>query len=609
MHLNDKFSSEHGLKQKLKFIYDQSKMGRNFHSILEIAFNEITITTAIHNIKSNQGSKTAGIDGINIDKYLHMDKDKLIKLIQKQVKRYKPKPVRRVHIRKSNGKKRPLGIPTMLDRIIQECLRIVLEPIVEAKLFPHSYGFRPFRASKHAIAKIINTINIRSDTKPIYVIEGDIKGYFDNINHRILINKLWGIGIRDKRVIAIIKEMLKAGYIELGLLEKTDIGTPQGGIISPLLANVYLNDFDWTVGRMYETARYEGHNIDVAGRRKHLKNKGVVPKYLIRYADDWMILCTTEQEAKRLLRYLRKYFKAKLKLELSDEKTVITNITKEPAKFLGFLIKAEERRATPENPKKKIVGKNYPNPKKVREQVQKITKEIRLLRSFTKIEQRAAQVEKINAIIIGVAEYWKTSICNSTFGYIDDKVNRTAVRTFKRMYGKDYWQYEIPLEKVNNRPQRHEQYKWKTFAIKFEDLWIGLTKAGITHSKWEKYPFNQKITPYTDEGISLYLKQFEKKKLPLDRPPLYDVDTLIGATTEKNKYNFEYLMNREYAYNRDKGKCKICENELLYGQRHCHHINNKLPMNEINKVKNLAWLCVRCHLVVHGKDIPVVLGQ
>lgn len=280
MHLEHNFKSEAELKEKLDFIYLQSSKGKSFHGIIEVAFNEVTIITAIHNIKSNKGSQTAGVDKNKMDKYLQMDKEVLINLIRNSVKCYKAKPVRRVYIEKHNGKLRPLGIPTILERIIQECLRIVLEPIAEAKFYPHSYGFRPFRAAKHAVKDITNIVSMRSNDKPVYVIEGDIKAYFDNINHRKLLKKLWNMGIHDKRVLAIIKEMLKAGYMEKELFYDTEVGTIQGGIISPMLANIYLNSFDWSIGRMYHRPEQTCKTIDKD--RGRLKRQGITPKYLIR---------------------------------------------------------------------------------------------------------------------------------------------------------------------------------------------------------------------------------------------------------------------------------------------------------------------------------------
>ncbi|MBO5015887.1 MAG: group II intron reverse transcriptase/maturase, partial [Bacteroidaceae bacterium] len=326
VHLNVRFSTEAELKQTLDFLYEKSKEGIAFTGLVEAMVNEVTIVTAIHNIKSNKGSKTAGVDQMKMDKYLQMPKEDLIALIRDNFSNYKPKPARRVYIPKKNGKQRPLGIPTVLDRIIQECVRIIIEPICEARFYPHSYGFRPYRAQKHAIRDIVNVINAStfSQDQPVWAVEGDIKGCFDNIDHRILLKKIWRIGIHDKRVIKMIQQMLKAGYIESGTLNDTNLGTMQGGILSPLLSNVYLNDFDWFVGRMYmEPHRQCKHKCNDTRR---LKWSGVTPKYNFRFADDWVILTSTEQEAYRLKRMLTKYFRNKMKLELSQEKTFVTDL-------------------------------------------------------------------------------------------------------------------------------------------------------------------------------------------------------------------------------------------------------------------------------------------
>lgn len=277
MHLNVNLSCETDLKKLQDFLYAQSQQNNNFTGLLEAVISETTIITAIHNIKSNKGSKTAGVDKVKMDKYLQMPKDKVVGIVQSNLRHYLPKPARRVYI-KGNGKMRPLGIPTILDRIIQECIRIIIEPICEAKFYPHSYGFRPYRAQKHAIADICHTLNVpaKSENKAVFALEGDIKGCFDNINHRILLQKLWRIGIHDKRIITIIRQTLKAGYMEYDILYNTNVGTPQGGIISPLLSNVYLNDFDWYVGRLYsepfQLCKKKGNDI------ARLRRQGVIPK-------------------------------------------------------------------------------------------------------------------------------------------------------------------------------------------------------------------------------------------------------------------------------------------------------------------------------------------
>ena len=344
VHLNVRFSIEADLKRLQDLLYEKSGQNVAFTGLLEAMMDEVTIVTAVHNIKSNKGSKTAGVDKVVMNRYLQLPKEALIQLVQKTLLLYIPMPARRVYIEKANGKLRPLGIPTILDRIIQECVRIILEPICEARFYPHSYGFRPYRAQKHAIRDIINVINAacKSPDQPVWAVEGDIKACFDKIDHRLLMRKLWRIGIHDKRVLKIISQMLKAGYIENDLFHDTDEGTPQGGILSPLLSNIYLNDFDWYIGRCYmEPHRQCKHKCNDTRR---LKWAGITPKYNFRFADDWVILTSTEQEAERLKRELTKYFRVRMKLELSQEKTFVTDLRKDGIRFLGFVVKAEAKK-------------------------------------------------------------------------------------------------------------------------------------------------------------------------------------------------------------------------------------------------------------------------
>ena len=487
VHLNVRFSTEAELKQTLDFLYEKSKEGIAFTGLVEAMVNEVTIVTAIHNIKSNKGSKTAGVDQMKMDKYLQMPKEDLIALIRDNFSNYKPKPARRVYIPKKTGKQRPLGIPTVLDRIIQECVRIIIEPICEARFYPHSYGFRPYRAQKHAIRDIVNVINAStfSQDQPVWAVEGDIKGCFDNIDHRILLKKIWRIGIHDKRVIKMIHQMLKAGYIESGTLNDTNLGTMQGGILSPLLSNVYLNDFDWFVGRMYmephRQCKYKCNDT------RRLKWSGVTPKYNFRFADDWVILTSTEQEAYRLKRMLTKYFRNKMKLELSQEKTFVTDLRTEGIHFLGFVVKAEKKRRTPD-PRTwtdNLVGKPLPDMERLKDKIQKIANEVREIGEITERSVQAAQIQRVNSMIVGLAQYLQPSICSHAFHAIDRRINNTALAVWKRRFPKHYNKYQIPLEKLCNLPHRHEGYKSKTFAVPIEGEWFGITYAFITHSKYE----------------------------------------------------------------------------------------------------------------------------
>lgn len=608
VHLNVRFSTEAELKQTLDFLYEKSKEGIAFTGLVEAMVNEVTIVTAIHNIKSNKGSKTAGVDQMKMDKYLQMPKEDLIALIRDNFSNYKPKPARRVYIPKKNGKQRPLGIPTVLDRIIQECVRIIIEPICEARFYPHSYGFRPYRAQKHAIRDIVNVINAStfSQDQPVWAVEGDIKGCFDNIDHRILLKKIWRIGIHDKRVIKMIHQMLKAGYIESGTLNDTNLGTMQGGILSPLLSNVYLNDFDWFVGRMYmephRQCKYKCNDT------RRLKWSGVTPKYNFRFADDWVILTSTEQEAYRLKRMLTKYFRNKMKLELSQEKTFVTDLRTEGIHFLGFVVKAEKKRRTPD-PRTwtdNLVGKPLPDMERLKDKIQKITNEVREIGEITERSVQAAQIQRVNSMIVGLAQYLQPSICSHAFHAIDRRINNTALAVWKRRFPKHYNKYQIPLEKLCNLPHRHEGYKSKTFAVPIEGEWFGITYAFITHSKYESKPFDQRMTPYSEEGRRIYSYYRNRSKpLPCDRPSVNTARDIQLSVYTKTVFNFEYFMNREYAYNRDNGKCKCCKTPLfLDDKKYCYHIKGELPLDKVNKVQNLIWLCNSCYRMVNNGPIP-----
>lgn len=186
----------------------------------------------------------------------------------------------------------------------------------------------------------------------------------------------------------------------------------------------------------------------------------------------------------------------------------------------------------------------------------------------------------------------------------------TAVHNIKSNKGsKQYNQMQVPLKELSNLPHRHEGYDSKTFAIQIDGKWFGITYAFITHSRYESKPFDQKMTPYTEDGRRRYVNYRTKHKpLPCDRPSINtpeDIALSIYASGKGWKANFEYFMNREYAYNRDKGKCKCCGryfSELI--PKHCHHVNPRLPIERINKVPNLAWLCIPCHRMVHNSPIP-----
>lgn len=275
----------YAIQDELDELYAKSKQGATFKNLMPLITSSQNIGLAYRRIKRNKGSKTPGSNKDTIEQIAEMGIDALVDYVQRRLENYKPHLVRRVYIPKDNGKTRPLGIPTIEDRLIQQCILQIMEPICEAKFHKHSYGFRPNRNTHHAISRfrfLAFTVKLE------YVVDIDIKGFFDNVNHSKLLRQIWSMGIHDKNLICIISKLLKAPIIGEGIPEK---GTPQGGILSPLLSNIVLNELDWWISSQWETFpsdfpyRWEGDKCNA------LKKTKLKEMYFVRYADDFKIFC------------------------------------------------------------------------------------------------------------------------------------------------------------------------------------------------------------------------------------------------------------------------------------------------------------------------------
>lgn len=338
-------------------LYADSKNGCVFNELMTIILSEDNILLAYRNIKNNHGSKTPGVDNLNIQDIGRLSAREVIDKVRYIVIHtqggYKSKPVLRKEIPKSNGKTRPLGIPCIWDRLIKQCIKQVLEPICEAKFHPHSYGFMPNRATEHAIAR---SYQLMQNTNLHYVVEFDIESFFDNVNHSKLIKQLWSIGIRDTTLIWIIKKMLKAPIkMPDGSMVIPKNGTPQGGILSPLLANIVLNELDWWVSSQWETFKTQhdygrvrclnnSTRIDQSNKYRALKNTKLKEMHIVRYADDFRIFCRTYDDAQNVMISVTKWLTERLSLNISSEKTRIVNVKEKYLLFLGFKIKVQQRK-------------------------------------------------------------------------------------------------------------------------------------------------------------------------------------------------------------------------------------------------------------------------
>jgi RNA-directed DNA polymerase len=567
-----------------------------FKGLLEIISSEVVILTAVHNIKANQGSETPGSDGETMrNNILEQDYQEVISRVKDALRDYNPVPVRRVYIPKpGKAEKRPLGIPAAIDKAVQECVRIAIEPILEAQFFAHSYGFRPMRDAHMVLERVVD---IAFKTGYHWIIEGDISKFFENVNHTKLVKKLWHMGICDRRVLMIIKAMLKAGI--MGELEENPLGTQQGGIISPLLANAYLDTFDQWVTREWENkktkTKYSCHSNKLRGLKRQSNLK---PAYLVRYADDWTLTTSSRSNAEKWKRRIAKYLDAKLKLTLSEEKTIITDTRKKPIHFLGFTFKVLKGKS-----RTGYITKTSPDTQRLKVKVAEILRNIKGLKRISPgtrsngKERLIAGINLVNSQVRGIIQYYQASTraspALSKYSYV---LGYAAYKALKRYGGK--W---VAACEVNNLTSVHAQYKTRIPAIALRGYTIGITS--LAFCKWTKtWLKNQSETPYTKAGRDMYQQRTSRKRLQARADELLLPQPSAVSSRDPKLYNFEYYLNRAYAFNRDLGKCKIC-GDFIADNVHIHHIRPNLPRNLVNRVSNLASAHNECHEMVHdGND-------
>lgn len=573
----------------------ESKEIPKFKGLVEIMSSEVVIMTAIHNIKANKGSKTPGIDQKIIDKdYLQKDYYEVVTDIQNSFTNYKPDMVRRKWIPKpGKQEKRPLGIPTIKDRIVQECVRLIIEPILEAQFFQHSYGFRPWRDTHMALERVKDQVH---RIGYYWIVEGDISRFFNNVNHTILIKKLYHMGIADRRILMIIKEMLKAGIMDE--CKKNELGTPQGGIISPILANVYLHQMDKWITREWENKVTQNNYSSKRNQYQSLhRYSNLKPAYLIRYADDWILLTDSKEHAEKWKYRISKFLETNLKLKLSDEKTLITNIKEKPIHFVGFTYKVIKEPSMRKGYKPVV----RPQQERIDKKLLEIIQDIKMLRLPMTKENLIESISKINSKIRGIINYYSAAnMVYFSLAKYHRRITTVAMNSLRRK-GVIF----KPAREVNNLIALHSNYSTWIPAIKLpNEQLIGITSPAFC--KYQKtYNKNQEETPFSSKGRELHLKR-TRKQLSLARmEEILQVPEIIKFNKyDKSKeiYNYEYFMNRMYAFNRDKGRCKICGEPIINGDKfHCHHISTNLPLQQINKVQNLLSTHSKCNKLIHEK--------
>ena len=576
-----------------------------FERLYRLLFNEELFYVAYQKIASNGGSTTKGSDGRSIDEMSLARIETLIASLKDES--YQPHPSRRVHIPKKNGKTRPLGIPAFEDKLVQEVVRMILEAIYEGHFETTSHGFRPKRSCHTALLHIQKTFNGAK-----WFIEGDIKGFFDNIDHDVLVGILRE-RISDDRFIRLIRKFLKAGYVEDWTFHNTYSGMPQGGIVSPILANIYLDKLDKYVKEYIRhfdmgTKRRPGkESNDLANERKRTVRKlkkikdgtekaalvarlkaieqerAAFPngdemdesyrrlKY-IRYADDFILgVIGSKEEAQRIKEDIKSFLSASLALELSEEKTLITH-TGKSAKFLGY-----EITVTRDNHQRRDVRgclrRTYG--KRVRLNVSMATLRDKLL------EYGAMEIKLRNG-----KEVWKPK-CRSGLIFNDDleildRYNRETVGFC------NYYLIANNCVVLHNFRYIMEYSMYKTFAGKYRSTVRKINK---------KYRYNKLFTVKYEQKGAIKSRTFYKTSFKRRT-------TAFNGSCDIEPYSIADVSRTNLTDRLKAEKCELCG---ATGKLIMHHVRNLKDLKgkeswerlmSARKRKTIA-LCPSCHRLRH----------
>ncbi|GAA4551898.1 group II intron reverse transcriptase/maturase [Amycolatopsis samaneae] len=382
----------------------RSEPQRRFGDVFNLICDRATLLVAWERVSGNQGARTAGVDAVT--RYYVEERQGVIPFLEElrtslKDGTFSALPVKQAVIPKKNGKVRYLGIPTLRDRVAQMALKLVLEPIFEADFYPSSYGYRPGRRAQDAIAEI-HHFTCKPSTYD-WVIEGDIKACFDNVDHHVLMG-LVAERVKDRKVLRLVSGFLRAGVVELhGGFAETLTGTPQGGVASPLLANIYLSVLDRHFSRIWDEQMNSGP------RRQGRRRKGLPNFRLVRYADDFVVLVHgTKSDAEALKLEIGQLLASTLKMTLSDEKTHITHID-DGFVFLGFHIQRRTwgggRRVVLSIPSKQALAS-------VTHKIKKLTG-----RDTTSLSLEAV-LRAVNPVLRGWAAYFRYGVSKKTFSYL-----------------------------------------------------------------------------------------------------------------------------------------------------------------------------------------------
>lgn len=586
-------SEYYGMQHIFDNLYDQSRNNYTFTNLMDIILQRENILLAYRNLKSNDGSKTPGTDGITFKDIGRLSPDDVVEKVRfitrDSLHGYRPKTVRRKEIPKPYDptKTRPLGIPCVWDRLVQQCIKQVMEPICEAKFSENSYGFRPNRSAENAIAR---AEFLMQNAKLHYVVEFDIKGFFDNVDHSKLIKQIWALGIRDKYLLNILKQMLKAPIrLEDGSIEFPTKGTPQGGVISPLLANIVLNELDhwidsqWQnnpVTGKYKTSINPNGSVNKSNAYKFMRRTRLKEIYIVRYADDFRVFCRTKDEAERAMKAVTQWLKERLRLDVSPEKTKIVNVKHQYSNFLGFKMKVFLRA-------NKYVIKSHIGDKQLEQARQKLITQAKNIIHPRPGKKERGEIELYNSIVTGLQNYYCIATCiTEDFSSLGRSAMTVLTNGLRNRQGSR-------LVRKGRKLTKYESGKYgKSKSLRY----VKGTDEPIYPISYVQHciPMSRKrsVNCYTPEGrIGLHdnLRVNVSLMHKLMKQPLKD-------------RSVELADNRISLFSAQWGKCAVSGVSFRSTDEiHCHHINPRANGGG-DKYDNLILVHKTIHQLIHARD-------
>lgn len=581
-----RYAEYYDLQTVLDKLYADSQKDKLFTDLVSVMTDHENIKLAYRTIKGNTGSNSAGTDKRTINDLAKISEEKFVLLVRKQFENYKPCAVRRVEIPKPNGKTRPLGIPTIIDRVVQQCILQILEPICEAKFYDHSYGFRPNRSTEHAIARCNQLMQLANMH---YVVDIDIQGFFDNVCHTKLIKQMWGMGIRDKKLLCIVREMLKAPILlPNGETIYPTKGTPQGGILSPLLSNIVLNELDWWITSQWEYMPLKHSNAKLHLNKNGSNNRGyqyrllkqstLKEMFIVRYADDFKVFCRNRKDAFCIYEATKKWLNERLRLEISTEKSKVINLKQHYSEFLGFKMKVR-------NKGKKYIVRSFMSDKAKEKVKKEISDCIDKIQHPKNEQEQHKAIFRYNSVVIGIHNYYRYATCvNLDFGNI-------AFCTGKKLKNRLGRQGLTKQGKLENGYIK--QYYGKSEQLRFLKGHPIVPVGYIRH----KNPLGKKrsVNRYTPEGreeIHTALGVNMSTLLWLMKNPLI-------------KRSIEYADNRISLYAAQYGRCGVTGKILSPHEIHCHH-KQPLILGGTDKYNNLIIVEQSIHQLIHATQLETI---